>query len=343
MKSTRFKEMIEDYTASIFAIVGFANLLRYDDEKKEFKKDIKIVQGKRLKTSKSNRIIPDGVVTPDLCICNDKYHGIVAEVKKSFPVNQEHWMDDFKQLMSYDDNFKNWITNEKGHSEHEIILLPEQGRCKAVIIYYEDRKGKDIVFNKNFIVVQFNRSDELRPFIFFRTEYGAFNNFEDLKMRLTLGVKVPMEKLVPLYEKIKLYDAKPPLPYLLHLIWENVIMLRASMDEKFARMRKYDVNITIDEIVGDLRANYSFKTLNDPEDSDNQEIPKKQWVEEAINALVVFNLAKWSNKTKGECVIKFNKYKDTLEEFITLCAKNDLGIPADESEQGTLFEMSESG
>jgi hypothetical protein len=340
MGSKTFQEQIDDYKDSIWAIIGFVNLFRFDDKAKKMRSDVKISQGRRMKTSKSNKINPNSEVTPDFCIGFSNNKGIVGEVKKSFPANQDHWMDDFKQLMSYDDNFLNWLTASGKIDDHEIVLLPEQSRSRQVKKYFEERNGKEITFKKNFVLVEFNRNDQANKFFFFRKEYGAFQYFNDANDRLELGVQVPLDRLMVHYEKIKLYDSKPPLPYLLHLIWENVILLRASEEKGFKELHrnsKLPIDIRVNQIIDELHENYSFKSMNSDNGSHQPKVPLKSWVKEAINALVNFKLAKWKDEANGECQIYFKKFRDTLKTFIDFCVENKLGLGKDEG-QMKLFD-----
>ena len=338
MSHKSFRERIDDYTDSVFAIIGFINLFRFDDKAKKMRDNIKVYQGRRMRTSSSNRISPDNDVTPDFCIYDTSNKGVVGEVKKAFPENRDYWMDDFQQLMSYDDNFLNWMTKTGTIDDHEIVLLAEQTRSQAVKDYFEERKDKEILFTKNFVIVEFNRNDQVKAFFFFRKMYGGFRLFPQIDTRLHEGVPVTIEKLMPHYEKIKLYDAKPPLPYLLHLIWENVIMLRASQDEHFKTARKLTIEITIDEIMEELHRNYSFSQLTADDDTYRPKIPLKPWIVESMNALITFKLAKWKDRTTGECIVYFKKFKETLKTFIDFCNKSMLDTEM-ERKQLELFDL----
>lgn len=340
MSNKSFRERINDYTDTIFAIIGFINLFRFDDDTRRMREDVKVFQGRIMRTSSSNKISPNNEVTPDFCIQGSNNKGIVGEVKKSFPENRDFWMDDFKQLISYDDDLLNWLTDTGKIDDHEIVLLPEQSRSRAVKRYFEERKDGEIVFTKNFVIVEFNRNNQADAYFFFRKEYGSFKYFNLIDHRLDEGIQVPILKLMPIYEKIKLYDSKPPLPYLLLLIWENVIMLHASNDERFGSLRKNSklpVDITIDEIVQELHENYSFKKLNANNMSHQPKIPLKSWIKESVNALMSFKLAEWKNESAGKCVVYFKKFKDTLETFKDLCDEHKLDMETDEK-QMELFD-----
>jgi hypothetical protein len=131
------------------------------------------------------------------------------------------------------------------------------------------------------------------------------------------------------------------LPYLLHLIWKNIITLQASESEKFEKLRKNSklpINTTVDEIVEELHENYSFKQLNADNDLYQPMIPSKSWIKEAIDALIIFDLAKWKDIVKGECALYFKKLDDPLKFFIDLCIEHshELGVEAN-GKQLTLF------
>jgi len=334
MPGKTFDERIDDYKDTIFAMIGFAMLFSFDDSSKSLKPDVKVAQGRRMKTSAANRATPNAEVTPDLCIqdaSNNK--GLVAEIKKSFPANTKLWMDDFKQLVGYDDNLLNWLTDDGTVEEHELALLLEQGRARAIIRYYEEHK-QEIGLVRNLIVVQFNRSDEANPYFFFRREHGNLKHFSAANQHLEDGRKVPLKKLAMQFEKVKLYDSPPPLPYLLHLIWDSVVLRWASDDERFAELkkRKLPVPVTVDGVVNELHENYSFRRFNSDNNDHQPRIPPKSWVVYALNALVVFKLAEWTNERSGECTVYFKRFKDTLKTFKELCAEHQLDVETEEKQ-----------
>lgn len=340
MDQSRFRQRINDYEDSVFAILGFIHIFRFDNNRKELDENVSACQGRKLRTSEKNKISPSVDVTPDICIKNFSNNGIIGEVKKSFPRDKELWLKDFKQLMKYDDNFINWISDSEGISHHEIVLLPEQNRSRAVKEYYLAHKGKDFGFEKNFIIVEFNRNDSVNAYFFFRKEYGEFTYFGSLNEKLNEGIGIRIENLLKYYEKVKLYDSKPPLPWLLYLIWD-IVLLKASEDDNFYRRKVSKIETSIDSILADLKANYSFKSING-DDSSQQEIPRRAWISEAFNSLVLFGMATWKDKSKGECIISFKKMRTTLDDFINLCIKFKLDGDYEEIQPSLFPEMVKS-
>lgn len=95
-----FLNKINDYEQTIHAIVGFMNFYRYDDVNKMMKDEVIVFQGRKLEPSPEKSINSEGnqiqYLTPDIGILLPSKTGIIGEVKKSFPANQEHWMQAFE-------------------------------------------------------------------------------------------------------------------------------------------------------------------------------------------------------------------------------------------------------
>lgn len=320
-----FQDKVDDYKDTVFAIIGFGNLFRFNNKTKSMDENVKLSQGRKFKTSSSNRISPDNTVTPDLCIQLDNDNGIVSEVKISFPKNQEHWIDDFKQVMSYDDNLKNWWTSDSTIKNHNIVLLPHQSRSVIVDEYFKQKKKEGhIKFERPFSIVEFNRSDQSNGYYFFRKLSGEIKASEEIVQNLKYGIQVPTEKLMLHYEKHKLFDSRPPMPYLLHIIWENVILRFASDIQELTRIRKIEISTSVESITKDLYENCSFKGFNFDESEHQPKVPLTSWVKDAINALIKFKYAEWKNKEEGSCKIIFKRFDDVFENFINLCLEYNI-------------------
>jgi hypothetical protein len=326
MGNQNYRDDICDYTDTIFAILGFMNFYRYDDTTKQMRSNVKVFQGRRLRHignlgEKSSEENLEGFhITPDLGVVYTDKDGILAEVKKSFCRDQKHWIDDFKQLLSYDGVVESWPTLNGKLDNHEIALIVHQTRGRAVADYYQDRRNTEIVFSRPFTIIEFNRSDEANPYIFFRIIDGTLQN-QSLNSRLRLGVDVPMEKLSRAYSEIKFYDSEPPYPYLLEIIWTSVILPLAVKDERFLHLMgvgKMEVKVEVEHIVKILYENFSFKRLHSDE-SNQPMIPQKEWVLRALELLVKAKEGKWIDREKEVFCISFKKYKRVLDHFIELC------------------------
>ena len=119
----RIEEKVDDYNQTLEALVGFSHVLRWDDQKEDFKPNSYRFIARRMDTSEVIRIVPKIVVTPDLVIQLDENYGIVSEVKKSFPRDKELWIGNFNQIQKYDDDLKGWKTSTEKIKNIDIILL----------------------------------------------------------------------------------------------------------------------------------------------------------------------------------------------------------------------------
>lgn len=103
-----FKNKIDDYEQTVHAIIGFINFYRWDDTSRQMRGDTYVFQGMRLRRSAQLEITNGGrdcvPLTPDIAIYRNEQSCVIAEVKKSFPANPDHWKGDFEQLMAYDDD-----------------------------------------------------------------------------------------------------------------------------------------------------------------------------------------------------------------------------------------------
>ena len=322
----RLLDEIDDYQDTVFAIIGFANFYRFDDVTKKMRDDVLVFQGRRFTPSPAKAVNGDGnlieFVTPDLGVLLPANSGVLAEVKKSFPADEQRWLDDFKQLMAYDDDLSGWPSTSGSTPSHDVVLLVHLSRGKAICKFYEKNRGDIIQFQRPFSIIEFSRSNERQAYFFFRTAAGTLTD-AGVNAKLENGVSVPMRALTSAYSEIRVYDHEPPLPYMLHLIWEHVINTKASENPKYAGLRKrqrIDVEVSVDEVVDELHEKFSFHQLHKNVGERQPKIPKQEWVQRAFDKLVKSGDAVWVDRAKGTLKAKFIRHEDVLAYFVELCA-----------------------
>lgn len=322
----QFRNKIDDYEQTIHAIVGFLNFYRFDSTSRKMRNDVFVFQGRRLEPSSKKTTTSTGeqinYVTPDVGILMPSKRGVLGEIKKSFPIEQDHWLKTFKQLMSYDDDLKGWPSDNEQIDSHDIVLILHQTRAGAVRRYYESKAGNEINFSRPFIIIQFNRADERKSYYFFQKVLGELTE-KKIDDQLADGVSVPMDVFVKTYSTVKIYDSQPPLPYLMEIIWTHVILPRAAETERFEKLRKnqkIDIVIDVDKIVEELHKGFSFHDLHGYIPDRQPKIPKKEWVATACDQLVKSKEASWTDATKKSVSVFFRKYDDTLGHFIECCS-----------------------
>ncbi|MFC1806193.1 hypothetical protein ACFL09_04345 [Planctomycetota bacterium] len=332
-----WEEKINDYTDTIYAMVGFANFYRYDDDAKKMRDEVAIMQGWRFTPVKPpNDGEPPDDLTPDLAVMCTEEAGLVAEVKKSFPMDRSRWADDFKQLMSYDADLDGWPNAGGRVARHDVVLLVHLTRSRAVTDYYlAERDAERVAFSRPFAVVEFGWSGERQDYFFFRRFHGSLSD-QQVDARLHDGVPVPMMALLGPYSMVKLYDGEPPLPYFLHIIWQEVLspMAIAKVSPKrIRRKQKVEIEISLDDLTRELRDKFSFKVLFGDDHPRQPKIPCREWVKRACDKLVSADLAEWLELGNGRKLkVFFQRFEDVLATFKEVCGRPS-GI-----KQKTLFD-----
>jgi hypothetical protein len=323
-----FKDEIDNYNDSLFAIIGFMNFYRYDDATKSMRSDVLVFQGRTLTPSEAKSKNEAGetvhFVTPDLGILLPDGKGVLGEVKRSFPLDTARWLDDFKQLMGYDDDLTGWPNDSQKVTAHDIVLLLHQSRAIKVKNYFTENSPKDIHFTRPFSIVEFNRSSQGKEYFFFRNVSGNVSD-QNLAARLEEGINVPMGIYLIQYSTVKLYDSTPPLPYLLELIWTHVVAVKVTSIPGYkipAKKQKVKIELALDEISERLEKNFSFHGLQQGHANARQpRVLKDTALQQACAALVKFGDAEWTDTTKTKLSVNFVKREDVLDYFIKCCAK----------------------
>jgi hypothetical protein len=257
-------DKIDNYSDTIYALVGYANFYRFDDSRRTIRKDVLVVQGWRftpIPTGDSS-LLPD--VTPDLAILANGFVPVVVEAKKSFPKDRGLWQDDFVQLEKYGQPLDGWPNKSGRVDNHDVVLLVHQSRSAAVIKYLKESVSLGRVrFKRQPCIVEFNRSSERQPYFFFRCQDGLLSDAV-LADKLNEGTQVPMVALLAEYSTVKLYDALAPMPYFLQVIWDNIIAGRAAAIKPLVNLRKrqkVEVTIALAELTDELRNKFTFRSL----------------------------------------------------------------------------------
>ena len=334
-REQEFKDDIDGYKDSLFAIIGFMNLYRFNDDTQKMRSDVLLFQGRRLNphkipkpiadvTEKKEELVIPEYLTPDIGILLPGDEGVIGEVKASFPEERAYWIDAFKQLMKYDQELLGWPNQSEKVKKHDIVLLVHYSRAVGVRKFYEEQKGTEINFTRPFCIIEFHRSNQSKEYFALRIQAGSLSETK-LNSRLEESVQIPMIVYIKEYSSFKIYDCEPPLPYLLELIWTHVVSRKASDNPKYTHLRKnqsVDVDLTVADITDQLHLHFSFRPFHDTHPDRQPKFPKSTWVHRACERLVKTGDATWVDAKKERVLFKFVRRDDVLDYFIKLCVKD---------------------
>jgi len=306
-------EKIDNYRQTLEAIISFSHVLRWDDDKKEFKPNSYGFIARQMDTSENNRINPKNEIFPDLIVQLDENYGIVGEVKKSFPQNKNHWKNDFNQLQKYDDDLKGWKTPREYIKTSDIILLTHYKIKVDVSDYLEEKiSNNDLFFNKNFSAIAFSRVQEMKTILTLEKFYGKlFDTVLDERFRRI--VRVPLNKVIPLSD-IKFYDDKPELSYMMEILWNKIFSQYPKMEEfmESGGIKIMNIEVNIDDLTQKLRSQFTDYIEGDTR---QPELPKTKWVKKAMDMFVNLKYAKIDNLAENRYIVKYKSIKNTIEKF----------------------------
>lgn len=290
-------EEVDNYEQSVHATLTTLHIYKYDDDSRQIDPNIKSWFGKKMKP---------GDITPDLLIQLNANRGIVVELKRSLPKNDESrdlWQTEFEQLKRYDCDMTGWETANKKITEQDLILLTSQKLGMIVSDYIDENNLTFNDFSKNFAVLEFNPASGIKHAIFLRKIKGNITDFKKITNdKLRNGITVALEYLLMSgLSKVKFVDTKPNIVYLMAVMWDFIFSsIPNEEDWRNARESKGGKIVEILVEIDDLRdkVNQNF-TIN----SDNS-VVKSEWIKEALENFVKIKLAK---KNGSSYTIKYRK------------------------------------
>lgn len=304
----RVRDAHEDYLSTVHAMLAFSAFVVHDAT--DQRPNSHFGFGRRMTTSKSNVVKPSSDVTPDVVAQKSATYGVVAEVKRSLPLDRTKWPAHVVQLRKYDDDLTGWWTKNKRIAASDTTLLLHQSRSRAFITILEDERKKDAnAIGPGTSVVEFNRSDERQVNYFFRLEFGDIRDPE-LADRLKEGVAVPIEKVIRSFANVKFYDADPPIHSLLALLWIDYFTPLASETEYDQNLKAFPINVSAAAIADELQRAYGSQLLE--QDDRAVQFPTVKVVRKALDALVTIKLAMALPNVTGEYRVLYRQFNDDV-------------------------------
>jgi Holliday junction resolvase len=329
----RLKDEAEDYEYSVRSLVCFSALVLHDG--------VAAAPGARFNLGRRMDLVrPAGnqpkFVTPDLVAQRSATYGVVGEIKVKLPRDEAHWVDTVDQLIDYAADLRGWWTVGETVESRDVILLVEISRSRQFSGVVD---GLDSDRQESFApvtLVEFSRSDQGQPYIFFRAERNLPAD-SDLAGKLRNGVKVPLEKVLQSFPTVKFYDGRPPLLHLLRVLWQQVVASRLDEVEYDENLRAYPIRVSVADAVDELQQAYGSKALYT--DGRTQEFPRESWVREALTFLSRHRLAIVDPEETNQFTVLFRRYKDDIvARFASMIIGQAEIAPASGDDQMELFQ-----
>ncbi len=307
------RNSVEDYEQTVAALVAFGAMVIF---RQSTVADFGF--GRRMTTSEANAVSPSADVTPDIVVQKTPEYGIVAEAKRSLNQERSRWSLHLEQLRKYDDALVGWWTEDEAIQHSDTVLLIHQSRARAFRNFLLEREAEiPGVVGPTSSIVEFNRSDEASPYMFFRREHGTLLDGE-LHGALEEGISVPLDEIKQSHPNVRYYDYRPPVALLLQRLWMDVFASQIGAIEKDENLGAFPISVSLTETTLELQRAYGSGQLSHDERS--CEFPKISWIKEALSKLVELKLAIGPEEDGDSYLILFKSYrnKDILEHFIGL-------------------------
>jgi hypothetical protein len=324
------QNQVNDYNETVSALIAFSALVCHDGRAR--RPESHFALGRRMTTSAENAVSPSTTVTPDFVAQKNRHYGIAAEVKKQISREQEQWEPHRMQLRKYDDDLTGWWTEDEQIEHSDAVILIHQSRSRAFARYLESEKtkGPSGVGDRT-AVVEFNRSDERQPFIFFRREWGKVAD-QDLAALLENGRNVPMAKVLESFPSVRFYDAMPPLEDLMKTVWLDYLLSRYDPSMVDSAQGTAAILVKVSEITAEFQRAYGSQAPGMYTGPRCVEFPKASWIRKALQAFVDLGMAVAADDRES-FTVHFRLFKgDVLAKFCQLRAAKPSKKP-DENQQ----------
>jgi hypothetical protein len=232
----------------------------------------------------------------------------VAEAKLGLPQETKLWEGDVRQLEKYDDDLTGWWTNDEKIGNHDIIaLVPFSRSVRFCDVVADGIKKKKWSFHRKLAMVGFHKQTGAeKTFLTLKKECGDVSD-PNLNERLRIGVLIDIVHLIS--GDRKFLDHKPPLPLILQILWSNLFVKYAADAETDPEGGVTHINVSVAKVTEDLQTYYGYKSAGPR----SPEIPKANWVAEALDALTEFGLAQESGN--GDYQVGYRQVRRDIVEF----------------------------
>jgi hypothetical protein len=305
---------IDDYEQTILALRGLALALRWDEDNRELRDDVEYRIGRRMDISVENPVIsnlPDQV-TPDLVVQLNPSYGVLAEAKVSVPVDSGYRRQKILQTKKYDDDLKGWFTDDEYIEGFDIVFMTHDFRRSNVLESIEELEEEDeLKFSRNFIYLTFQIVAQDTDFLAFNLARGDFSDIRWTDYFRRSDNPIDLKHIIS-QKQVKLYDAKPPLSYLMNII-HNKIQNSMSKQELMELRKNNQVTLQIN--LNDLRQKLAEELAPIQGEERQPDVPKIRWLRSAFESFNEFGWAKNLEGQRNKFEYVYKKRRKPFDQF----------------------------
>jgi hypothetical protein len=256
-------------------------------------------------------------VTPDLVGQTKGPLAVVAEAKRSMPVDEQLWEQILGQLKEYDVDLEGWWTsNQLLPVPHDVMLLIHQVHGPKFVRWLQARETEEGVasFRRPLCVVEFNVFTQIGERMHLCLRHGDLRE-ASLSARLAEGIPVPMERVIGTYGSKKFYDSEPEPEYLMAVIWTNVVVPGRVGGIREEGQPGVPVVVSLLAVTRELQRAFGAGGGVRRE----VEYPKDAWVRRALNSFVEIGPAAkvdddkyrvWYREIRGDLIARFSEGRE---------------------------------
>ncbi len=277
-------------------------------------------------------------LTPDITAEFNNF-GLINEIKKS--ICEKHLTKEVLQLKKYDTIVGEWKANK--NLDYDIFLFVHTREFQKLIKFLEESKMdstykkfsfkvedniNNISFAHNLAIFRWMRVEETDQYYQIIFDVGNVSDQPVSQNFKNTEQKVFMYQIIDLLSTFKFTDDKPPMVYLLPILWEKIFSTFFVVDE-YKEVHLKGKNIIEKELTLEQVFNLIDETFIALDSDTGKKQIIKSWIKEAIDILDSLDLCKWIDKAK------FNlKYKriDNIKDFF-ISKLSDDEEPTDDSQK----------
>jgi hypothetical protein len=225
------------------------------------------------------------------------------------------WDSYNERLTRYASPLSGWWTPTETITQADAVLLMHRSRCRQFVRYLDERTDRNLpVPPEGAAVVEFVRSGQVATFYSFSLEWGALRD-ADIGARLQdATAEIPLEQVIDSLAAVQFYDACPPMPMLLEIIWGELFSMKDN-DSFDQRTRSWPVMVNVDSFTTELQRAYGSRALS--RDERSCEFPTRGWIRQALDELVSLGLAEQgSTRDDYKAHVKAFEGGDVRSEFV---------------------------